>query len=340
MIRFNFFIANNFGVQTTPGQIVHNNVFADSSQETIRVENDSNVFIVNNTLVTTTGDNIVILQSSNVEVVNNILRTIDGANIDVALDGATGFFSDFNDLLSVNGPVVRYVGVDFNTLADWKQVGPFDQNSIGTTNLSPDFFDPTFMWEARHDLEVFQALAGRRFDSPTIDAGNPLQDVGVAFDRLNLLTNPSFASGLAGWVASAGAGTTPSAFNHGPAFTAGANLTGFAAQSLDLLALGFTEAELDSQDLVAIFGARFRTMFEIVPDLGAVTISFLTEPMGLIDPEPELLGEFTVNASGAADRWELVGDKVSIPVGTRFITIRFEANGATGPQNNALIDST
>ena len=66
-------------------------------------------------------------------------------------------------------------------------------------------------------------MQGQRFTSPTRDAGNPYIDEGLLNPR-NLLANPGFEAGLAGWTVNPGAGTQstkPDPFDGTQYFAAG-----------------------------------------------------------------------------------------------------------------------
>ena len=83
----------------------------------------------------------------------------------------------------------------------------FDLHSIGRTVVNPDWARPRFLDVALGDFRGFDQLAGQRFSSPTIAAGNPLLDSGPVAGASglsqapNLLTNPGFEAGLTGWTA-------------------------------------------------------------------------------------------------------------------------------------------
>src|SRR5262249_13823541 len=154
-----------------------------------------------------------------------------------------------------------------------------DAHSVGRTAVNPDWAKPRFLARGRDDYRLFGMLAGQRFTSPGVDLADPATDLGVpaAAAGPNLLTNPSFASGVTGGTVSPGAGTgsaNPAPFEGGAYFAGYAAAVGFATQTIDLIAAGFSAAEIDAQDLVAVFGGRVRSFDQLPPDRGQVTLQF------------------------------------------------------------------
>ena len=118
-----------------------------------------------------------------------------------------------------------------------------------------------------------------------------------------MLTNSGFETGLAGWTTSGGATTTPQSplpFAGEAYFAAGNVALGTASQTVDLIAAGYSVADLDSADLFAVFGGRVRAGDGFPRDAGVITISFLNQ-LGLE------LATVETEAANVADRWELVG---------------------------------
>src|SRR5439155_12438654 len=129
--------------------------------------------------------------------------------------------------------------------------------------------EPRFLDRAGNDYRTFDLVAGQRFSSPTIDNGDPLNDQGVPASYSNLLTNPGFESGTTVWTANVGATVrtgTPAPFAGGSYFFAATSAQGFAEQVIDLQGFGFTPTQLDSQDLVVVFGGRVRAFDETPRD--------------------------------------------------------------------------
>ncbi len=161
----------------------------------------------------------------------------------------------------------------------------------------------------------------QRLSSPTIDSGDPLIDQGLPASEQNLLTNPGFESGLAGWTANPNGATqssSPAPWDGSNYFTGGTNADTTVQQSVDLLAAGFTPAQLDSQDFVAVFGGRVRSAAESPADTGAITLTFLAA-------NGTAISHLTVPAQNTSDRWQLIGSRLTLPVGTRKLIFTFEA---------------
>ena len=160
-------------------------------------------------------------------------------------------------------------------------------------------------------------------------------DQGLPALYTNLLSNPGFESGVAGWSTILGATTGssgPAPFSGGSYFFAGQNPQGFAEQVIDLQAFGFTPAQLDSQDLVVVFGGRIRTLDQTPRDQGQIKLDFLDSSNAVIGVGG--LG----SAQNLVDRWELVGGRLHLPQGTRTLRFRFEANRQSGSDNDSFLD--
>ena len=106
---------------------------------------------------------------------------------------------------------------------------------------------------------------------------------------------------------------------------------GTATQTIDLVAAGYTPAQLDSQDLVTVFGGRIRSS-DAAPDATA------TLAIAFLDASGNVLGQDIAKASNVADRWELVGDRVAIPVGTRGLRYTYESLVVSGSSNDSCFD--
>src|SRR5262249_44255386 len=151
-------------------------------------------------------------------------------------------------------------------------------HSIGRTVVHPDWSEPGFFSTAQNDYRIFDLSALQRSSSPTIDAADPLADQALPAFYQNLLANPSFESGLTGWIANPNGttqGTNPAPWDGASYFFAGGNADVILRQTIDLTAAGFTNAQLDSQTLMANFGGRVRTVDEMPHDTGALTLTFL-----------------------------------------------------------------
>jgi hypothetical protein len=136
---------------------------------------------------------------------------------------------------------------------------------------------------------------------------------------------------LNGWTAGPGADAPPGRSREAY-FFAGTSAVNTVEQTVDLLAAGFSAAELDSQDLIAVFGGRVRSAAETPRDRGTLTLTFLDAAGGEIR-------SVIVNASNTTEPWELAGQRVSIPAGARSLRYRFEATRAAGQTNDSYLDA-
>ena len=199
--------------------------------------------------------------------------------------------------------------------------------------VNPLWAEPRFVGLGQDDFRVADMVAGLRFTSPTVATGNPILDEGLA-DPQNLLSNPGFENGLSSWSVNPGAatqGANPSPFDGEQYFVAGGSPVGTASQTIDFTAAGYTAAQLDSQDLMVVFGGRIRSS-DAVPDAAAqITLTFL-------GASGTVLGQDTAKAGNVSDRWELVGDRVAVPAGTRSVTYAYQSLPLTGSANDSCLD--
>ena len=338
-IQFNDVGENLTGIVARDQQLIAHNYLYRNSALAVDVSGATATRIVSNTLYAATGDLVRVGGSAReTELTNNLFWAESGYAIHVANDSQVGFWSDYNQLhAGANGKLVSWSGFDFTDVLDWQaDVAKFDLHSRGRTVVNPGWSEPRFISAASNVFATI-ALAGlQRHSNPSIDAGDPLTDLGGTLATpANLLTNGSFASGLSGWGTNAGASTgstNPTSFDASPYFRPGTVAVGFAEQTVNLAAQGFTATQLDSNDYVAVFGGRIRTTGEALPDRGKLVLRFLTAA-------GSLLSEKTADATKASDRWELVGDRIAIPIGTRQMTYRFEAARDSGTLNDAVLDN-
>ena len=254
----------------------------------------------------------------------------------VSNNSRSGFFSDYNQLHTTGtGQLIHWMR-DFSDVLDWQvDVNRYDLHSIGTTVVNRSGAEPAFASMARDDYRLWNLVGGMRQTSPSIDAADPRTDIGVPATFVNLLANPSFESGISGWTTNVqGSAGAPNATPfHGAAYFVPGNVaTGLAEQTIDLEAAGHTPAELDSQNLVVVFGGRVRSKSESPIDTATMTIEFR-------DSSGSILSQQTQSAANVSDRWDLVGDRLAIPVGSRHLTYRFTAIRTTGTPNDAHLDN-
>ena len=337
-IQFNRVANNGTGIAATNGQLIVHNLLYRNLQTALLVDNKTDVRIVDNTIYSLAGDSIRVQgRSTNVEVRGNVIWSETGYDLYVANDSQVGFYSDYNDLHASGTGKVAYWTKDFTDILDLQaDVAAIDLHSIGRTVVNPNWSEPRFYDRAADDYRLFDLVAGQRFSSPTADAGDPLTDQGMPAFVRNLLNNPGFESGLTNWSTNLNAlvrSSTPLPFEGSNYFHGGAVQLGFAQQTIDLPGSGYTVADLDSQDLVIAFGGRVRSLAEQVPDEGKITVIFLDSTNAPIGVGGE------ARAQNVADRWELTGARVRVPVGTRSIRFRFEATLRSGTTADSYFDN-
>jgi parallel beta-helix repeat protein len=327
-VQYTRFDRNLQSIAVESGQLIDHDVFYNNTGINLETLGASDVRIINDTFYSSTGTNVQVdSSSSNVQVLNSILWTAGGYDLYLDSSSLTGFFSDYNDLYSTGtGKLVHYQ-LDFTDILDWQDdVNLYDLHSIGTEAVNPTGAQPKFVDLSLGDFRVLTAAAGVRSSSPTIGTGDPAIDLGVPAGDSNLLTDPSFESGLTGWTASAGAGTlssSPSAFDGSSYFYAGAVGSGFVQQTVTL-PVGTNQ--------VVDFGGRIRSASESVADQGKLTLTFLDtnhNPIGTAD---------VLSASNVSNRWELVGDRVEVPAGAIYAVYRFDALRETGSTDDSYLD--
>ncbi len=337
-VQFNHIGENTTGILARSQQLITHNFVHRSMQLGIDVSGATATRIVSNTIYALTVDAVRVRgASSEIEFRNNLVWAESGYALHVANDSQVGFWSDYNLLhAGATGTLIHWSGFDFADILDWQaDVAEFDLHSRGRTVVNPAWSEPRFVGAAMDDFRTLELVGQQRATSPSRDAGDPRTDLGLTgVTPANLLANPGFGSGLSSWLTNATASTgvsSPTPLDATPYFRPGTDAVGFAEQTVDLLAQGFTAGQLDASDLVAVYSGRLRSAAEVAPDRGKITIRFLNAGGGVIS-------EHASQATNVSDRWELVGDRVAVPVGTRQITYRFEGARDTGPVNDAIFD--
>ena len=336
-IQFNRIDQNATAIVTHNAQIIVHNLIYLNTGAGVRTNGGNDVRIVNNTFYSTTGNNVQVDGgSSRTELLNNIFQADGGTDIYVADDSRSGFFSDYNDLFSTGAGKIYHYIFDFSDIIDvQRNINQFELHSIGTSAVSPGYAQPRFANLAGADFHIAAPAGGSHASSPTIDAADPMTDLLLPSAYHNLLLNPSFETGTGSWNTNIGATTqasNPAAFDGNQYFYAGSVGAGFAEQMVSLSAAGFSNAMVDSQTLSVVFGGRIRSAAEAPVDQGKLILTFLDgsgNPIGLVD---------TVAASNVNDRWELLGDRVHVPVGARSVKYRFESLRESGTTNDSYLD--
>ena len=288
-IQFNHFTENNVGIIAASGQLIAHNVLENDASIGVHLAGVSRVRVINNTIFAEQGDNIRLSGGAfENDIRNNILWSRDGTSIYAELDSQQGYFSDYNTLYNDGeGAIVHWV-VDFHDLLDWQEELLFyDQNSLGSTAVNPVWAKPRFVSAASGDYRLLAPSAGQRLSSAPTNAGDPRNSQALPDFYTNILLNPSFESGVAGWTVNAGssAGTTTAGVYDGAnVFRPGATEAGFANQRVNLVAAGYAPDALDAGDLAIVFGGRIRTISENPVDQGRLRLVFL-------DANDQLIGQ-------------------------------------------------
>ncbi len=328
-VQYNRINRNGQAIAVQSGQLIAHNLFENNIGPNIETAGATGVQIIDNTLVSNGANNVQIDGgSSNVQVLNNIMSASAGYDLNVADDSRSGFFSDYNDLFAAGlAKIVHYL-VDFTDILDWQDaLNEFDLHSIGATSVNPTGAQPQFVDASLGDLRVFPAAAGLRQTSPTIATGDPAMDVGLPGSYQNLLSNPSFESGVSGWTVNVGgatASTNPTAFDGSNYFYSGAVASGFAQQTISLTGIA-------NKDLM--FGGRIRSAAETPADQGELILTFLdssNNPIG---------SPITLNASNVNDRWEVISGRVHIPGNAASVTYRFQNVRQSGSTDDSYLDN-
>jgi parallel beta-helix repeat protein len=335
-IQFNRIRDNTTGVRARGNSQIHHNVISGNQVVGVSASGVTDVQIANNTFYAAAGDNIRVENAAReVEVRGNLLWVDQGTNVFVSDNSREGFFSDYNQLHATGtGKLVHWMR-DFADVLDWQvDVNRFDLHSIGRTAVNPLGAEPALVSMARGDFRLWNLVGASRRTNPSVDGADPRIDVGVPLSMVNLLSNPSFEAATAGWTTNVQGTAGAPNFTpfHGAAYyVPGAVATGVAQQTVDLIAAGHSAAQLDSQNLVVVFGGRVRSRADAPIDTATITIE-------VRDAGGQILAAQTRGAANVADRWDLIGDRIAMPVGARQITYRFEAIRASGLANDSHLD--
>jgi Ca2+-binding RTX toxin-like protein len=334
-VQFNRFEKNTVAVVAASHQTMAHNVFAENGLG-IRAREVSDLRIFFNSFFGYDGTHVAASDSSSeLDLQNNLFATEVGVNVSIGDDSQSGFFSDYNVYhVGAGGTLMQFSGT-FRDLLDFQaHVAKYDLHSQGTTAINP-------LWAWRlwnnpwsGDFALAPLVAGQRFTNPAIDSGSPLLHAANATGYVNLLQNASFESGLAAWTTSENARTTTdgmAAYDGAELFQPGDIAVAEAKQLVDLVAAGFSPAQLDAGNFVAVFGARLRSLSESSLDRGQLRLEFLSAGQATF-------GDDFPRAEPTADRWALAGDRVAIPSGTRYLRFQYVATRASGTSNDALMD--
>lgn len=165
------------------------------------------------------------------------------------------------------------------------------------------------------------------------DAGGNLDPAATIINHT--LTNPGAETGnTTGWTNETGAGgvrtASPAPYAGTYYFTGGAVATTIMRQRIDLVAAGWSTAELDSEAL----GARltwWQMRYAADNDNGTMGVRFLDGTLATLGSE-----EYAPLAQPAT--WEQRTKSARMPVGTRYVDILMKAVRQSGTNNDAYFD--
>ncbi|RZL38827.1 MAG: hypothetical protein EOP35_04955, partial [Rubrivivax sp.] len=339
-IQFNRFSGNQTAINAASEQRILHNLFYRNTLVGIEINGKADVRVFNNTFYAVTGDNLRSEGgSTEVEVQNNLMWAMSGYDLYVANDSRYGFYSDYNNLFASGTGKVGFWTKDFADILDWQaDIAKFDLHSVGATVVNPTWARPEFVSILGDDFRLREPVAGQRFSSPGIDAGNVLVDNGRNPAEQNLIANAGFENGLNGWEVNAGSqafatpnGAAPLAYEGSNFFFAGGVAGGFARQTFTLAQLGLTVAQADGQDFELLFGGRIRMGVESPVDSGEVQLIFR-------NAANDVLATAVAKASGTTNRWELVGQRADVPFGTRSVEFVYKTNRIAGGNADGYFD--
>ncbi len=334
--------SETIGIQASGGQrILHNVVYRNGQAGILVTGSTTDVRIGNNTVYASdAGADAIRLagSASNVEIVGNILWSEAGTAIFVENTAQSGFFSDYNTLYAGETGALVFWTRSFVDILDWQaDVARFDLHSVGRTVIDPGIARPAFADLARNDFRIIAPAAGQQATSPSALGGDPFGRFLGLLDGLNLLANPGFEAGLTGWTTNIGATVTtgnPAPYNGARAFSGGlSQAIGSAAQQINLLARGFTAAEIDTAALEVVFGARLWLQASANDQLDAAGIRLVFR-----DASGNTIGDpVTISQTIAETRWNLLWDRLRLPAGTRSIDWSFTTT-RLGSANPVYLD--
>jgi Ca2+-binding RTX toxin-like protein len=336
-IYSNEIVANDVGVIGKSHQLISNNWFARNVQTAVDVAGTTSTRVLNNVFVDSDSFNVHIRSAAReTEVRNNVLETSGGYNIFVSNNSQTGFFSDYNLLHAVDdGVLVHWSGVEFRDILDWQvDVGRYDQHSRGTTVLAPlaakSHYVPSGPIGQR--LASVPAFQGRAVSA--VDAGDP-RSRPIAHQPASLLVNADFEQGLAGWTSSPTLNATVSSsqtYLGEQAVAISTAVSGELFQVIPLQTSGYSNEAVDSGLVDAVFAARIRVAGS------SNARSTLTLRLDFRDAGGNVLLSRTVNPNASTAAWELSGDRLRLPAGTRSLAFRVISSGSAPAGRVELLD--
>ena len=335
-IEFNRIAWNSIGIEAQSNQLIAHNEIYDNTETAVEVQGQATVSIVNNTLFQPDGrpdpdrgrgraTSRCSTTSSGRSRASTCTSPITASRASTA---TTTTFSAAGRASSFPGTAwpstTSSTGRTTLTRSTWTRSAARSSIPSGPSRGSSA--------TSVGDFDVFNELAGLRFTSPTIDAGDPISDEALPSYYDNLLANPGFESGLTGWTATPGSTTqsgTPAAWQGSSYFAAGGNAVATVEQTIDLTASGFTAQQIDTENLNVIFGGRVRSGTANPSAAGTIEVTFY-------DASGDVLEQYSAVATNTTDRWELVGASQSIPAHARTAVFEFIADGNGGTDDSYL----
>lgn len=335
-IQFNRFIDNAIHIQAQSRQLIAHNTFASKLlSPAIVVSGTNRTQIIVNTIFAQ--GSAVVLQdnSTETEIRGNILWAETGYAIRLEVNSQLGFFSDYNWLYHGSaGKLIRYDNRDFIDVLDWQvDVNQFDLHSGGFTIVDPAASRPRLVDRHTGDLSVWPVAAGLQLTSPTLGRGDSRGDLAVQHGFDNLLVNPSFETGTGGWQANPASnvrGTSPAPHDAASYFVSADQSFDSISQTVDLVAAGYSAAQLDSQSFSIVFGGRVRSQ---VAGKNRSRIELV-----LLNAVGQEIGRVSSGDSLVSDRWNLLGERVPLVAGTRSLRYEFLATQLDHSNSQAYFD--
>jgi Ca2+-binding RTX toxin-like protein len=333
----NEIVGNVIGLVGKTGQLISNNWFAKNISAAIDIVGTTSTRLFNNVFVDSNSINVhVRSQARETELRNNILETTGGYNLFVTNDSQTGFFSDYNLYhAGDNGVLVYWSGVDFRDILDWQvDVGRFDRHSLGTTVLDPLAAKTYYLPSGPLNQRVVSVPASQGRDVSAIDAGDR-RSRPTPHHAESLLTNANFAQGFTGWTSSptlSAALTSNQTYLGQQAVAITSATPGELFQIIPLEATNFSSIAVDSGQVDAVFAIRLRVAGS------SNDLSTLSLRLDFRDAGGNVLQSRTVNPSASTAAWELMGDRLRLPTGTRSLAFRVVSTGSAPVGRVEIVD--
>ena len=168
-VRFNRIYENAIGLQAYSNTNYHHNLVYRNTDTGILLDGVTGAQIVHNTIDAPQGDGVRLVNgTADTYLRNNIIWTESGTGLFVEPFSHYGLDSDYNNFYATNGGELTHLQLGFDDILDWRIESPYDNHSIGRTDVDPTLDNPLFLDRAGADYQL-TPLA-----STSIDAGDPL----------------------------------------------------------------------------------------------------------------------------------------------------------------------